>query len=73
MKKLLLASSIIFIIALLGCKKDYVCACKGYDDPVLVADQNIELNNSKKKEAEDACEVLSERWKLGGSSGCFLE
>ncbi len=57
------ASSVLFS----SCKKDHTCTCTDGTDT-----EKTVFADSKKGDAEDACNVLSTFWALGGGS-CSLD
>lgn len=63
MKKVLLIASAIAMLGAVSCKKDYTCAC---------GEIKYTYENVKKSDAEDACDLQSSLFSLGGVS-CELE
>jgi hypothetical protein len=70
MKKLLIpiAFSMLTSLALTSCKKDYNCTCTDSIAGTTV----VSIPNSKKSDAQDACDVLSSGEQLIGGS-CSLD
>jgi len=54
-------------IALASCKKDYTCSCT-----VLGQTTDTPIEDSKKADAEEACDVLNAAATIGGGS-CELK
>ena len=72
MKKLLsIAAVTVALVSLSSCKKDYTCTCTftgvgGSQEAVL------QLNDSKKKDAESACDTWSTQYSTVGGT-CELK
>jgi hypothetical protein len=70
--KLFFATAAVALISLSSCKKDYVCECEvetsGISTPIDVA-----INDSKKSDAEDACDSAETTYGSGASTAsCTL-
>lgn len=53
MRNLFLAAAVLFAFGVTSCKKDYTCECTYLGDPEM-----HELKDFKKKDAEDACDLI---------------
>lgn len=68
MKKVLMfAVAGLFVAGLASCKKDYTCSCT-----ISGLTSSTTIPDSKKKDAEDACDALSTAAAIGGGS-CSLD
>jgi hypothetical protein len=65
-KALLMMSTLVCIILLASCKKDYTCSCTYTDNgpPVTTTNQDFPLNKMKKKDAQAACDANAATAKL---------
>lgn len=55
MKNLLLIAAVLFAFSVTSCKKDYTCVCT-----VAGTSTDLEMEDVSKKDAEDACDELSD-------------
>ena len=63
----------LFIVGALStsCKKDYTCECK---DVFVLGEVNIEIENAKKSDAEDACDSAQATYRTASASAtCTLK
>ncbi len=73
MKKVLLFAGVLFMFSATSCKKDYTCSCAGYTDGTLTVEPlDFTIEDSKKKDAEDACAEMNVLYSSLGSS-CALK
>lgn len=75
MKKVsIFAVALVGVFAMSSCKKDYTCNCTytNFDGEVVTVP--TEIPDSKKKDAEDACDAASATYALLGSgASCELD
>ena len=68
MKKLMLLGAAIAMLSVTACKKDYTCACT-----VSTGNIDLEFENAKKQDAEDACQAAEDTYKiLDPNASCSL-
>lgn len=65
-KVLLVAVAGLFVLA--SCKKDYTCDCTVDGDAI-----SIPLKDTKKKDAEAACESAKTTYSIAGPTTCTLK
>ena len=64
MKYLALGISLLFIIGLSSCKKDWVCTCT-YDDGVTgTVSVDVDILKASKSDAQEVCDAADVTWKL---------
>lgn len=70
MKKVLMFSvSALFVLGLASCKKDYTCTCT-----ISGTSTSTEILDSKKGDAEDACNALEVAARIGDpNASCNLD
>lgn len=70
--RLFFAAAAVAVISLSSCKKDYTCECD-WEYMGQSTTATTEINDAKKKDAEEACDSFETQTEsAGGSASCTL-